>query len=291
VLGFQTGGATFSAVTMGSYEARRGLMGYGDFGTSSAAEIPIDARTVFYEEGGVNAGNAVIVPRMEDAPALAESSFHSAAWLIPVNDPSDRIGEVIGLAIPEDRPPTARTLFPGDEVRVLLDGGALPLMGEEFLVYGVRRQIPEVGGVAIPAGKVRITDITGDGSTARIVEMYDPMRIGDSLARFDAFPLAVGVHPAPTIAGGEARVIAFDAEQEVYLPGDFAFLDRGSESGVAVGDEMIAVTDGAVATGAALARFQVVRVRPGGATVRLVSVETTVPLRTGVRLVTDRKMP
>jgi hypothetical protein len=291
VLGFQSGGTALGLPNMGSYDARRASLAYGTFGVSASSDIALDSRTVFYEEASVSAGSAVIVPRKEDSPALQESSFHAAAWIIPENDRSDRLGEVAGFAIAGTRPPSSTALFPGDHLQLRFDGGTPPQVGEEFISYGIRREIPGVGAVATPTGRLRITGGAGSVATAEIVAMYDPMRIGDSLARVRAFPLEAGVHPAPTTAGGEARIIAFEASQEIYLPGDFAFLDRGADAGVAVGDEMVAVVPGTVSPDAGIARFQVIRVRPGGATVRVISVETSLPLRPGLVLTTDRKMP
>lgn len=291
VLGFQSGGTVVESSILGSYSDRRASLEYGTFGTSVAAEVPLNARTIFYEEGNVNSVGAVIVPRLEDVPALQESSFHAASWLIPNTDPSHRLGEVVGLAIAGTRPSAATLLFPGDEVQIRLDAGTVPEVGEEFLAYSVPRQIPEVGAIAVPTGRLRVTGSSGDLTTASIVAMYDPMRIGDSLARLQAFPLTAGVHPASTSSGSEARIVAFEYTQEIYLPGDVAFLDRGSDAGVSLGDEMVAIVDGSASPDAGVARFQVVRVAPAGATVRVTAVRTTLPLRPGLVLTTDRKMP
>lgn len=291
VLGFETGGAAAAVADLGSYTARRESLRYGTFGTSEMDVYPEDARTVFYEAGSVITGQTVVISPREETPALQEASFHAASWLIPEHDGSDRRGEVVGVVRGGNRPDGSTVLFPADEVQLRMDDGILPAVGTELISYSVPRVIPELGAVAVPTGRLRVTGAAGNVATAAIVATYETMRIGNLVAELEAFPLVAGVHPSPVTEGGEARIVAFEAVQEIYLPGDVAFLDRGSDAGVAIGDELVAVLPGVASPDAGIARFQVVRVRPAGATVRLTSVESNLPLRPGLLLTTDRKMP
>lgn len=90
----------------------------------------------------------------------------------------------------------------------------------------------------------------------------------------------------------EGRVLEFEDEMDVHIPGDVGFVDLGTADGLVLGDVLVGVRDPAADwTGRALAYFQVVGVAEETSTLRLLSSVSPDDVRPGLRVVVDRKMP
>lgn len=251
-------------------------------------------RTVFYgrEVREAEAGPMILIQPMEEVVAVPSFVFHAAGWLASGEGEVPRLGAVTGFDQDEGLRFARTTVHPYDEIRVRFDSGELPELGEHFLVYRPARDIRGVGEVMAPSGRIEVVRIEEGGVVGRVVATYDRIQIGHLVTRMRTFPLAAGVHPSDSDMGLEASVLAFQDQKELNLPGDFAFIDRGERDGLAVGDELVGLVprDGGWGD-QQVARFQVVGVRAGSGTVRI--VETTAPgyVRAGLRLALDRKMP
>jgi hypothetical protein len=277
----------------GSYLARREFLSYRRFEAGSVPEIPIGERTVFFEAPGSELlVSTVVIQPPEEVSALPAAIFHAAGWIIPEGSVPDRFGEVVGFRGTGDAGSERSTVRPFDLVRIRFSAEGAPAVGDEFLLYRLPRILPGVGHVAVPTGRVRVTGMGADGVDAQLIVSYGRAELGDFVSRPRFFPLSPGAHPLPTEVSVEATLIAFQEQKELYLPGDFAFLDRGAEDGLAIGDEMVAVVgrDGGW-PGHRVARFQLVGVRENDSTARLLSTESPTDLRPGLELILDLRMP
>ncbi len=284
VLGFSQDGRFLQSVT-----DRRDLVEERAF-TPNPAPEPQRERTIFFDSRNPEDFlPAVYFTPVEEVSAVPQPIFESAAW---IDDGQPPLGEVIGLA--GDQPVTGprTTIHPYDDVRVVFDLPGTPAVGERFLVYRVRQELEGVGRILSPTGVVEVLRSDAAGVIARVVREFDRMQPGQFVRRIPSFPLEPGVHPEDSRETLSASLLAFRDRKELHLPGDLAFIDRGAGSGITVGDEFSAwegMGDGW--SGKEVARFQVVGVRAGTATVRILEIESRSDLVPGLRLHLDRRMP
>jgi hypothetical protein len=250
-------------------------------------------RTVFYgREVREQVGPEVLIQPLSEVLAVPTFVFHAAGWLAMDETQVLRLGELTGFDQDQGLRFAKNTVHPFDEVQVRFDSGESPQVGDHFLVYRSTRSIRDLGRVMTPSGRIEIIRVEEGGAVGRVVAAYDRIQIGHMVARMRTFPLATGEHPSETDQVLEAQILAFQNQKELNLPGDFAFLDRGERDGLSVGDEMVGVVPRAGGWGdQVVGRFQVVGVRSGSATVRIVDTDAPGYVRPGLRLVLDRKMP
>jgi hypothetical protein len=154
------------------------------------------------------------------------------------------------------------------------------------------REFEGTGEVAIPTGRLQVTQVGEDEVIAQVIQAFGWVRVGDLVSEGRAFPLEPGVHPTGPGGGLEGRIFAFEDELDVHVPGDIGFVDLGSADGLAIGDVLAGVRDDAADwTGRPLAYFQVVGVEEETATLRLLSSFSPIDVRPGLRVVVDQKMP
>lgn len=275
------------------YESRRELLQSRTFVPGDPVELDLDSRTIFFEtQTSSDDGPIVLVQDAALIPAVPPGVFQAAGWVVPSGDSSDRLGVVAGFADDPDGRLAGASIRPFDEVVVDFLGAASPTIGEAFLTYSIRGPLDGVGGVAVPSGIIRITEVQETVVLAEVEGEFSQLQVGHFLAPLRTFPLAPGVHPSESTEGLRATLLAFQAPKVLHLPGDFAFIDQGRTDGLDVGDELIgALGDGEGTVGREVARFQVVGLQDETATVRILSVESPGQLVPGLELVLDRKMP
>jgi len=166
-----------------------------------------------------------------------------------------------------DAPAGNQTFQLNDPVFIEVPAASGARIGAEFLAYRPGPSISEVAQVMIPTGIVRVESmVPGEPALARIVKLFDQMRLDQRL-----MPLEVFVMARP---GSVATVAMGPVEKVVYVSGDpvlpslqsYVMLSATAADGVRVGDRFTLVDDTiderypAPAVPAAVA--QVVRVTP-----------------------------
>ncbi len=275
------------------YEVRRLLLESRPFVATSIVNVPDAERTVFYDPQLLEGGGAqVILQPPEQVTAVPEGVVQVASWLVPTRNQTDRLGEVVGFAGEQVVRFGRTTVHLYDEIRMRFVVPGAPLAGDEFLTYRVTRSIEGVGDVLVPTGRVQVSHVDELGVVAVVVGEHDRMQIGDLVTRVRSFSLVPGIHPEPVASGPEARILAFQAQRELYMPGDFAFINLGSANGLRIGDELVGRGEDVMGGERfPVARFQVVSVGETVSTVRLRSVRAPGSLRPALSLVLDRMMP
>ncbi len=274
-------------------EARRTMLQAAPLEPMGTPVVPITNRTVFFEVPQLRPRAAIVVLEgAQRVPAFPLSVFHAAGWLVPARDRTDQVGEVLGWADARAVDPRETTAQLYEDLRVRSFSEVSVGVGEEFLVYDVTREIEGVGEVAAPTGRVVVLTVEGDRAVVEVVQQFARMNAGQRLARARTFPLAAGERPEALAQGIEVRIRAMQEIKELYLPGDFGFVDAGPDGGLALGDELVGLSDGEGNwTERGIARFQVVGLRDDGATVRVLTALVPSAIRPGLRLRVDRKMP
>ncbi len=276
------------------YQARRQLLRYEPFEPVGVPEVPIGARTVFFQDREHDAlPPQVLIQPAEEIAALPRAVFEAAGWLeLPGGAHRERSGEVIGFAGDQGAGLGRGSVHPYDEVRIQFLAERFPAVGDELLLFRIQRTIEHLGEVVVPSGRARVIRVEGGGVVAEVVQQYDRVQIGHLVGPRRIFPLSPGVHPGDSDLSLEANLLAFQEEKELHLPGDFAFIDRGRNDGLKVGDEFVGLAgDGEGWAGRPVAGFQVVGLQDRVGTVRLTSSASPSSVRPGLRLMLQRTMP
>jgi hypothetical protein len=229
---------------------------------------------------------------VRQAPAIPVSVFHSAGWLLPEGEPLDPLGQITSFADARGSGARNASGLLYQHVYIRFSDGGSPQVGEELLVYEISKSVPGVGDVAAPSGRVNVVAVTDGSAVAQIVQEFGRLESGHFVTRAAAYSLDEGVRPIPTASGLETRILAFQEAKEIYLPGDFAFVEGGSGAGLALGDELRGLSDDESDwADPGLARFQVVGLGEDFSTVRVLISLVPRAVRPGLRLLVDRKMP
>ena len=234
--------------------------------------------TVFYQAApptgfGLNAAfdqQRVIVPR---------EIFYAAPWLGPTEGDPPNLGRIMEFSGADDEHVPLPTAFVFDRLEVEFSGPT-PARGTQLLAFRVDRTIRGVGAVLVPTGVLAVSDPVPGRAVALVVDVFDRIKMGDFVVALPAFT----VQPDATILG-----FAMDhALQEIR---DIAFLDRGSDQGVKVGDEYVVFwVEGTGTPPVEEGRLQVVSVHPTHSSAQIVKMRNPV-FETGVRVRIDRRMP
>jgi hypothetical protein len=245
-------------------------------------------RTAFYDTERM-AGFAVVGT---DAirTAVPRDVAVAAPWLGPLASEPPNVGRLIEFSGSDDERVPRETVMPFDRVQVSLPGLAAA-RGTELLAFRVTGEVPGVGQILYPTGVLAVSDPTPDGAVALVVAVFDRVTVGDYLQLLPIFPLQAGVLAQPVTGGADATIIGFADPQAIQGINDVAFLDQGSNQGVAIGDEYVVLWDeGNGAPPEIEGRLQVVQVHPDHSSARIVSMRNPV-FAAGAVVGLDRKMP
>lgn len=221
-----------------------------------------------------------------DAPhvAVARDQVYSAPWLVRMDDEVASEGVVESFASGVTASKTPRIF---DELTLSFSGMA-PAVGTELQIYQVSKTIEDVGRVVTPSGVVRVTS-TQDGTTVgTVVREFGRIQLGDLVGPLPSYSLTPGRYAQDVSGGSEAMVMGFAGLAVLQDVGEVAFLDQGSDDGVAVGDEYELVNP-ALGSDPVEGVLRVVGVTRNGASARILQMDDAV-FRQGVVVRLSRKM-
>jgi hypothetical protein len=226
-------------------------------------------RTVFYRDPSATDSPAA---RESMAPlAVARDAVFSAPWLIRLDENPASLGRIEGFA---GGSPVTETPRGYDRIRLSFEGTP-PAVGEPFQAMRVFRTVEGVGKVVRPTGIVTISSVDDRGVVAIVTKEFERMQLGDLVGPLPAYGLSPGQSAVAVAEGPHAMIMAFAGENVLQGPESIAFLDLGSEDGVAVGDEFDYVNPDA-GPGEVEGRLQVIGVRPHTAAARIVGMDDVV---------------
>ena len=245
-------------------------------------------RTIFYVTEG-SAAFGLIDEAAARRMAVPRDVAYGAPWLGPLGEPP-HLGVLEEFAGAEDERVPRTTAFRYDRVQVRFTGLVFP-PGTELLSFRASLVIPGVGRVLVPTGVLTVSDPIPGGVVALVVDVFERLSLGDYVQLLPTFPLRPGMTAVPASGGADAAIIGFERDQALQSVHDIAFLDQGSDHGVAIGDEYVVLwREETGAPPEVEGRLQVVSVHPDHSSARITGLRNPV-FEVGRRVSLDRKMP
>ena len=167
---------------------------------------------------------------------LRRGEFYAAGFLTE----SEKLpyGRVIGNtsipAIPRLSEHSSATTF--DQISIQPPRGASYHVGDSLLVVRIDRDIAGWGGVVVPVGVARITELQRRQVLADVVLQFGRIHDGHLALPLEPFKDPGQVRPTPVDEGLEGTVIA---ERDIHVlagPQQVVFINRGRVEGVTPGD-------------------------------------------------------
>lgn len=250
-------------------------------------------RTVFFQDpsaGPLQGG--VIGSQTTTWLAVPPHIFYSAGWLERADVEPFHVGRIGGFAGGENPRGRRDTAHGYETLSLVMSAEHHLAVGDELVTFRVGRDEEELGFVSVPTGMVTVQRTNGATAVLVVTEEFDRVRLGDYVAPAAEYTMQRGTFPVDVADSVSATVIAFqDEQQSLQGPGDVAFLNKGAEDGLAVGDEFVAsVAQDGSWSGMVVGRLQVVRLQTSTAAARIVEMDT--PIWTeGMAVRLARKMP
>lgn len=243
-----------------------------------------ETRTVFYEDPRAFQESVAALGEIS-YPVISRDGVHSAPWLIPLFTEPEYMGVLEGTAT-EGR---VRTLMirTYERVNVSLDAGTVGV-GDLLQTYRVSRTIPDVGQVVQPTGIVTVSELREDGVIGIVTREFDRVSAGDFVRPAPRYTLEAADRAEPISGGSESVILGFASRAELHGVSAIAFLDIGSDDGVAVGD-VFELFDRSAGSAITVGSLRVVGVRPEGSAARILQMDGAV-FNTGVVVQLTRKM-
>ncbi len=225
---------------------------------------------------------------------VSPSDFYRAAVMAgreayPVQGRTARVVEENPLDL--NLPPAARL---NDEVVVSL-GGLLVEEGDVLRAVRWGRIIENQARVLSSMALLNVSRVDGDSARAAVTAIFDDYQVGDPVILAETYALDPEARPEPIDGGLVTRIVDFVVPQTVLGPGEMAFLDAGTASGVTIGDEFVAFSNTERFPGSAdvkdgLCTLRVLRVTQATATVMVIAVRDP-GMRPGMAVRLVRRMP
>ena len=192
---------------------------------------PADIPTIFRPDRSVVRAGVVSVGSL-DYLAVPRDLVFSAPWLTHFEDDPEHTGVLEGSAGGTNRGNTVRSY---ERVRVSMDRPAR--VGEQLQIFAVDHVIEDVGRVVHPTGLMTVSSVIDGGVIGVIIKEYGRILPGHFVGPVPAFDLSVGDYADPVSGGGAAMLMGFATGAIVLDIGQIAFLDLGTDDGIAIGDE------------------------------------------------------
>ena len=246
-------------------------------------------RTVFFEQPSIS-GFGLNEAFEQQRAVVPRQVSYGAPWLGPRDGEPAHIGRITEFSGADDERIVRETAFPFDRLEVEFSGPT-PARGSQLLAFRVDRTIIGVGPVLVPTGVLSVSDPVPGGAVVLVVDVFDRITMGDFIAMLPAFTVQPGVRATTVNTGTDATIVAFAADRALHETHDIAFLDQGSDNGVKVGDEYVAVwVEGTGTPPVVEGRLQVVSVHPDHSSAQIIEIRNPIFER-GLRVRIDRRMP
>lgn len=247
-------------------------------------------RTIFYLRDSGTSFDAANATFEQTRLTVPRQISYAAPWLGPLGVEPEHLGRIIEFTGADDEHVPRKTALMFDKLELEFDG-AVPARGTQLLAFRVGRAIDGIGTVLIPTGVLSVSDPVPGGAVALVVDVFDRLSLGDLLTAMPVHQIQPGARAQPSTTGADATLVGFAFSHEIQTVTDIAFLDQGSDHGVRIGDEYVAVwMEGRGTPAETEGRLQVVSVHPDHSSARIVWMRNPI-FENGIRVRVDRKMP
>jgi len=252
------------------------------FGLRQPRPVVEGARTIFYSDDEPDRA-AFQASRAPEYTPVSPDMAHSAPWLIRLDEEPEYTGHIEGFAQRGERASSIRTF---DQIRIPMESPAR--VGAELQLFRVTRTIDRVGHVAVPTGAAVVSVIGNGEVVATVTKEYNRIQRGDLVRPLPMYSPTAGVYAQEVAGGSEAMIMGFAGDHVLTDIGHVAFLDLGSDDGLAIGDEFVLYGEAIPSDREGV--LQVIAVRETLASARVLSMRDNV-FRQGVVVRLSRKMP
>jgi len=189
---------------------------------------------------------------------LRRSEFYAAGFLTEKQQlPYGRVlGNTSIPAIPRLTDRSTATTF--DQISIQPPRRASYHVGDSLLVVRIDRDIAGWGGVVVPVGVARVTELQRRQVLADVIMQFGRIHDGHLALPLEPFKDPGEVHPTPVDGGLEGVVIA---ERDLHVlagPQQIVFINRGRAEGVSTGDVFEVFRPAAGVPGTSSEQMQVV---------------------------------
>ena len=239
-------------------------------------------RTIFFQDSSFVRGGVVTAEGVEYA-AVGSDLVYAAPWLTAFEDDPPHTGVLEGSAGRNNRGGTVR---PYERVMVAMERPAR--VGEQLQVFEVDYEIEDVARVVHPTGVITVSTLVDGIIIGVVTSEFGRIRPGQFVRPAPEYDLSVGEYADPVNGGTAAMVMGFANGAGILDIGHMAFLDLGTNDGIALGDEFTLYNPSD--TDAAEGVLQVVGLADETATVRVLRIRDAV-FQQGVVVRLTKEMP
>lgn len=262
------------------------------------------------------AGPTIFAPRIMPRPNRGAQAAAGPPPRVPIGDvvrapyfdgdngPRNAGRMLVGADIPGiDKPNSTANFQLYDRVLMTPPEGSVAAERERFMTYVLGGYVDGVGTVVIPTAMVQVVRAPrpGDAAIVQVVELYNQLNSDQLVIPMDTAGAGANQQPL-AVAASTARTakVRYVHRDETVLPSlnYYVLFDLSAEDGLRIGDELEIFRPrsekrddvGPAIPELSIARAQVVRVTPYGATARITSLEQPA-IRVGESLRITARMP
>lgn len=184
-----------------------------------------------------------------------------------------------------------------DRIYLVPPSQSIPAVGDRYLTFRPGPILRNMGQVMIPTGIVQVhATHNGDAVSARIVQQFDEVRLGDRVMELEPFDLEPGIRPEPVELGISSRVVWIQEEPLQPTLLRYVVVNATNRDGIRVGDQFTLLRgrtrtpDGVNLPEERIAVVQAVRVTPFGVTAIVID-HTQPAIREGTTARVTARMP
>ena len=176
--------------------------------------------------------------------AIRLGEFYAAGFLTEEQDlPWGKVLRAVGKPTLKNLSETSTTLI-YSEVAIEAHGDATYQVGDSVLLAVMPRSVSGWGKVVVPTGIAVITQTTGDGGRAAIVQQFFRVGDGQFAIPLEPFVNPGDVIPVPVQNGLTGSIITPRDIHPLVQQQNIMFIDRGRSDGVALGDVFMILRPG-----------------------------------------------
>ncbi|HET7622596.1 MAG TPA: LysM peptidoglycan-binding domain-containing protein [Gemmatimonadaceae bacterium] len=171
--------------------------------------------------------------------AVREGDYVAAPWL-ERSSAERRDGRLVGLAeLPGITQASSRyRIIAQERVYLTLPAGTAASRGQRFVTVAEGPRLPGGDRVLTPTAVVEIERVgSGEASTARVVQQFGDVLLGQAVAPLEQLSMSLDARPAPLANGTECKVISVPSGVVLPTLGYYVILSATASDGVKVGDQ------------------------------------------------------
>ena len=285
-------------IPAGSGEA--GVVAAGE-GAAGEGEQSRFGPTMFSQRWGrsqQSTGRLSLIGRTE-APVIRSGEYYAAPWVERNGGPRGAGRLVASADLTVASQSDRDRLQIGDRVLLTPPASERAQRGSRYLAYALGPELPGGGQVVLPTGIIIVDEESpreGEALHARVLSVYDDVRVGQGLIRMDSVALPT-TRPEPVDIGAlDAKVVWLRGGNVLPSLHQYLVLDRSTHDGVKQGDQFTLLKRahrndaGVRVPNEAIATVQVVRVTPYGSTAMIIDQQQPA-IREGNDARLSAKMP